>query len=47
MIGEDNHQTQFLMSGEIGMRKSANTVPHDIGDPGNKYSHKIMTLCRT
>lgn len=33
ILGEDSRQTKYLMTGEYGVRKAANTVPHDIGDP--------------
>lgn len=34
VIDEDPSRTRYLMSGETGVRKAANTVPHDVGDPG-------------
>ncbi|XP_076443638.1 non-lysosomal glucosylceramidase-like isoform X2 [Babylonia areolata] len=30
---EDGQQTKYLMHGDVGVRKAANTVPHDLGDP--------------
>ena len=36
ILGEDSSPTKYLMSGEMGVRKAASTVPHDIGDPGNE-----------
>ncbi|PVD19748.1 hypothetical protein C0Q70_20239 [Pomacea canaliculata] len=33
VIDEDPSRTRYLMSGETGVRKAANTVPHDVGDP--------------
>ena len=34
MTKEDAERVKFLMAGETGIRKVANCVPHDIGDPG-------------
>ncbi|KAK7116158.1 non-lysosomal glucosylceramidase-like isoform X2 [Littorina saxatilis] len=33
ILGEDTKPTKYLMSGEMGVLKAANTVPHDLGDP--------------
>lgn len=33
VLHEDSRRTKYLMTGEFGIRKAANTVPHDIGDP--------------
>uniref|UniRef100_T1JDY2 Non-lysosomal glucosylceramidase n=1 Tax=Strigamia maritima TaxID=126957 RepID=T1JDY2_STRMM len=32
-LSEDRRNTKFLMNGHTGLRKSINSVPHDIGDP--------------
>ena len=34
MVSEDTESVKFCMSGEKGIVKMANTVPHDLGDPG-------------
>lgn len=34
ITAEDRERVKFLMAGENGIRKVANCVPHDIGDPG-------------
>ena len=31
---EDKERVKFLMAGQTGVRKVANCIPHDIGDPG-------------
>lgn len=32
---EDLSRRKHLFDGQIGKRKSAGSVPHDVGDPGN------------
>lgn len=39
ILGEDTKPTKYLMSGEMGVLKAANTVPHDLGDPGKLTLH--------
>ncbi|KAL8601229.1 hypothetical protein ACOMHN_003035 [Nucella lapillus] len=36
--GEDRESTKYLMHGDRGLRKAANTVPHDLGDPGKPFT---------
>lgn len=45
VLWEDSSQTKYLMSGEMGVRKAANTVPHDIGDPGNTSASLVIDWC--
>lgn len=43
VTAEDTERVMFLMAGEVGIRKVANCIPHDIGDPGNlRFLRQIM-----
>ena len=38
MLGEDSQTIKFCMHGIPGPRKTLNTVPHDVGDPGKSFN---------
>ena len=41
MRGEDTQTIKYCMHGVPGPRKTVNTAPHDVGDPG-----KMSGYCR-
>ena len=45
-MAEDTERIKVLMTGANGIRKVANCVPHDIGDPGKLqlFSYPLFYL---
>ena len=42
---EQSKRVKFCMSGEYGVSKALNSVPHDIGDPGETLLHVPAISC--